>query len=136
MRFRRTALALGAAFFLMLPVCGAEDMQFVDADGNTGYYVDVDSLVFEGNTLVNARVAVKKATMNRMFLYTMQFDSGLKTYRTIDSKVIQYDTKKVLETKAGTEATHPYSDMSPMSSIVEYIYEWREHRKKVQRPEG
>ena len=136
MKFCRSAVLLGTVFLLMSPVCRAEDMQFVEADGNTGYYVDVDSLVFEGNTLVNARVAVKKAAVNRMFLYTMQFDAGMKTYRTIDAKVIQYDTKKVLENRTGTEAVHPYSDMSPMHSIVEYIYEWREHRKKVQKPEG
>ena len=136
MRLRKMLLLFGAAVMLMSPVCKAEDMQFVDADGNTGYYVDVDSLVFEEATLVNARVAVKKAAMNRMFLYTMQFDAGMRTYRTIESQIVQYDTKKVLETKMGSEVVHPYSEMSPMNSIVEYIYEWTAHRKKVQRPDA
>ncbi|MBQ1914779.1 MAG: hypothetical protein II178_06105, partial [Selenomonadaceae bacterium] len=111
-----------AALFMLLmmsSVCMAkENLHFVDANGMTGYYVDVSSLAFEGNSVVNARIAVKKAAINQMFLYTVQFDAGNRTYCILESEVLQYDTKKVLKSASGAEKTRSYGDRSPMSSIV------------------
>lgn len=122
MGIKKTAALLFLVLSLMSSVCLAEDMQFVDANGATGYYVDADSLTFESDTVVNARIAVKKAVTNRMFLYTMKFDAGARLYCILDSQVIQYDTKEVLESRVGPNVPMPYGDMSPMNTIVEYIF--------------
>lgn len=111
-----------AALWIMGSACSAEDLQFVDANGSTGYYVDVDSITYEGENIVNAGIAVKKAALNRMFLYTMQFDSAARTYQILSSQVVKYDTREVLERGAASETPHPYGILSPMSSIVDYIY--------------
>lgn len=122
MRIKKIAVALFMALSLMSPVCLAENLQFVDSNGATGYYVDVDSIAFESDKVVNARIAVKKAAANRMFLYTMNFDAGERRYRILDSQVIQYDTKQVLESATGPNVPMPYGELSPMSIIVEYIF--------------
>ncbi|MBQ7478779.1 MAG: hypothetical protein IJT01_07745 [Selenomonadaceae bacterium] len=129
---KKMAAALLMSLMLMMSsVCMAEDtMHFVDANGSTGYYVDVASLGFEGNSVANARIAVKKAAMNRMFLYTMQFDTEKKTYRILESQVLEYDTKKVLESTSGAEKPRAYGDRSPMNSIVQYIYDWKNGKIK------
>ncbi len=125
MHVKKIAAFLLAALLLANSPCMAEDMQFVDAKGATGYYVDMASLTFEGEDVVNARIAVKKATMNRMFLYTMHFDVKMHTYQILDSQVVQYDTREVLESRGGSEVSRPYGMYSPMNSIVEYIYSMR-----------
>ena len=74
MRMRRYSvrgLLLAALVFLMgLGHCAAaEDMQFVDADGDTGYYVDTLSIVRVSEAERDAVVAVVKAAENRRYLY-------------------------------------------------------------------
>ena len=81
MRMRRYSvrgLLLAALVFLMgLGHCAAaEDMQFVDADGDTGYYVDTLSIVRVSEAERDAVVAVVKAAENRRYLYRMRFDAG------------------------------------------------------------
>ena len=129
---KMVAALLMSLMLMMSSVCmaGEDTMHFVDANGSTGYYVDVASLGFEGNSVVNARIAVKKAAMNRMFIYTMQFDTGKKTYRILESQVLEYDSKKVLESTGGAEKLRAYGDRSPMNSIVQYIYDWKNGKIK------
>ena len=59
---------------LLSSACLAEeDMEFVDANGATGYYVDVASISFESDDIANARIAVIKANQNRRYIYAARF---------------------------------------------------------------
>lgn len=118
----------------------AEDMQFVDAVGPTGYYVDVDSLYYSNATemqpnnvkknyeLVQARVAVIKARTNRRYLYLMQFNKEKMVYRILSSKVQAYDTKEILEETEENSPELPFVETSPMQTVVDFIYEQPRHK--------
>ena len=69
------------------------DLRFVDAQGNTGYYVDMNSVQIKNNNEATARVEIVKADANCLYLYTIAFDRGKKTYQILDSIVAAYDTK-------------------------------------------
>ena len=97
-------------------------MRFVDAVGDTGYYVDANSVAYEAYSLVDARIAVKKAAANRMYVYAMQFNRLKHTYRIYASQVIQYDTKEILESKDTGDAAKFYGPTSPLNSIVDYLF--------------
>lgn len=113
----------------------AEDMQFVDAVGPTGYYVDTDSLYFSSTTemqpnnakktyeLVQARVAVIKARTNRRYIYLMEFNKEKKVYRILSSKVQAYDTKETLEETEERSPELSFVETSPMQTVVDFIYE-------------
>ena len=113
----------------------AENMQFVDAVGPTGYYVDVDSLSYfqtvevqPDNTsrtyeLVQARVAVVKARTNRRYIYLMQFNRDKRVYHILASKVQAYDTKQTLEESGDQHLDLPFMETSPMQTVVDFIYE-------------
>ena len=116
-----TALIL---FFLSGTCLAAENWHFVDADGFTGYYVDVGTINFEDNERVNAKTAVIKANQNRMYVYTMHFDRANATYQTLYSEIRAYDTKEVLTVNREAQPPHPYGLASPMGAIVSYIYEY------------
>ncbi|MBQ1867796.1 hypothetical protein, partial [Selenomonas sp.] len=114
------------AMLLLSSICQAEEnMQFVDADGGTGYYVDVNSIAFsevtetvypnpipsadpakppvilppqeETREIITARIAIVKAYTNRRYLQYVKFDPARSEYQVLASKTQQYDTRKQLE---------------------------------------
>ena len=113
----------------------AENMQFVDAVGPTGYYVDVDSLSFSQTTevqpdntkksyeIVQARVAVIKARTNRRYIYLMQFNNDKMRYRILSSKVQIYDSKQFVEQTDEVSPELPFVASSPMQTVLDFIYE-------------
>ena len=113
----------------------AEDMQFVNAIGPTGYYVDVDYIGYTQTVemlpdnqqkqyeLVQARVAVIKARTNRRYIYWMQFNREKLVYRILSSKVQVYDTKEVVEENNIPTPEFPFVETSPMQTVVNFIYE-------------
>ena len=129
MNFRRVACLLAVCMMLLSSIClAAEHMEFVDANGSTGYYVDVDTIAPETvvendvpRTLWNADVAVVRADINRSFIYAMRFDPDNKTYQIFHSEVQRYDTKDVLQSSDTVEAPHAYAPSSPMNEIVQFI---------------
>lgn len=113
-----TGLLVGA---LMMSTCSAEDYQFVDAEGSTGYYVDVDSVKTESRSIIFARVAVVKADANRMFVYDVRFNHAEREYQIVSSQTIEYDTKNVLESKSEPRDFRAYSPKSEMSELIRFI---------------
>jgi len=135
MKFGRILpLLLGVLFWGSSSVW-AENMQFVDAVGPTGYYVDVDSISYStaaemqpNNTkktyeLVQARVDVIKARTNRRYIYQMQFNKEKMVYRIISATVQAYDTKATLERTEEVSPELPFVASSPMQTVVDFIYE-------------
>ena len=131
MSLRRITMLVLALLLVMSPFCLAgENIQFVDANGATGYYVDVNTISYETETegehsseVVSARVLVVKARQNRRFIYDIRFNREKSTYQTLSSVVQTYDTKEVVESHSGMAPPAPYSLTSPMHTIVDFIYE-------------
>ncbi|BAL82010.1 hypothetical protein SELR_03020 [Selenomonas ruminantium subsp. lactilytica TAM6421] len=112
-----------------------ENMEFVDASGPTGYYVDTNSITYAKRAelqpdgkkkdyeLVQARVAVVKARTNRCYTYLMEFNKEKMVYRTLACKVQAYDTKKIVEENKDVSPELPFVETSPMQEVVDFIYE-------------
>ena len=121
-------LTLLAAAWLCLGglTCEAalEEFEFVDASGDTGYYVNSKSAYFpvEAPQIVDADIAVKKAGQNRMFAYKMHFDREARTYQILSATVMKYDTKEITERYTEPQAPQNYRSESPMSEIVDYLF--------------
>ena len=128
MNIRKIGCLLVACLMVFVSRVYAENMQFVDANGSTGYYVDTDSIssdqVVENDvqkTLLTARVAVVRADLDRRYIYLMQFDPSKRTYQIFASEVQRYDTKAVLQSSDQAEPVRPYLATSPMNEIVQFI---------------
>ena len=124
-RFAAGIFALAIALFITgASSCeAAEDLRFVDAEDDTGYYVDAASIVRVSDAERDAVVAVVKAAENRLYLYRTRFDRQSGTYRIFSAQVEVYDTKEVLRTTQGMDAPQRYTPASPMRSIVDFIEE-------------
>lgn len=101
----------------------AEDMRFVDANGDTGYYVDAASITRLSDVEREAGVAVVKAAENRRLLYRIRFNRQMRTYQILSGQVGVYDTKEVLRTTPGMAAPQAYTPTSPMQNIEDFIEE-------------
>lgn len=116
-------LALAALMLMPIPALAAyENLEFVDANGSTGYYADRKSAYFPTDDMVEAIIAVKKAGQNRMFTYRMQFNRLEHTYLILSSQIIKYDTQEVLETHNEAQMPQTYRLQSPMNEIVDYLF--------------
>ena len=93
----------------------AEDMRFVDANGDTGYYVDAASITRLSD--------VGREAENRRLLYRIRFNRQMRTYQILSGQVGVYDTKEVLRTTPGMAAPQVYTPTSPMQSIEDFIEE-------------
>ena len=135
MKFRRILPLFLSVWLFTAATAFAENMQFVDAVGPTGYYVDVDSLSFSQTTevqpdntkksyeIVQARVAVIKARTNRRYIYLMQFNKDKMRYRILSSKVQIYDSKQFVEQTDEVSPELPFVASSPMQKVLDFIYE-------------
>ena len=116
-------LAAGGALCMAEPLDFSDmDLRFVDAWGNTGYYVDMNSVQIQDEKKATARVEIVKADANCLYLYTVAFDRGKRTYQILDSVIAQYDTKE--QTGGSVRPTSPqsYGAGSAWETVVEYIY--------------
>ena len=126
-RIRNILLIAGAAMLLLSSVCFAvdlpdADLQFVDARGDTGYYVDMYSINRISDHEVEAGVAMVKTRTNRMFLYTIHFDTAASTYQIMDSKILRYDTKEQIGGSSQPMPPGKYVPNTPMQAIVDFLY--------------
>lgn len=135
-RMRRFMMC-GSIFALVLflsgfGICAAaeEDMRFADAEEDTGYYVDAASIVRRSDTERDAVVAVIKVRENRRYLYHMRFDRKAETYQILSAQVEVYDTREILRTMQGMDAPQPYTPVSPMRSVVDFIEELLAEQQK------
>ena len=103
--------------------CAAEDMRFVDAEEDTGYYVDAASIVRVSDTERDAVVAVVKAAENRRYVYRTRLYPQTGRYQFVSAQVEVYDTKEVLHTTQGMDVPQRYTPDSPLRSIADFIEE-------------
>ena len=110
-------------FIVGMGHCAAEDMRFVDAEDDTGYYVDAASIVRVSDTERDAVIAVVKAAENRRYVYRTRLNPHMGTYQFVSAQVEVYDTKEVLRTTQGMNMPQKYTPASPLRSIADFIEE-------------
>ena len=121
--FSRSLLVFLIYTFMSVSICFGEDLVFVDADEDTGYYVDIDTISIEGKDFINATIAIIKANSNRMYLYNVKINHKDNSYQINSSKILEYDTKNLLESNEQRRPFRPYSPNSEMSELVKFIIE-------------
>lgn len=123
-RFLTGVFLAALAFVLHFGPCeAAEDMRFVDAEDDTGYYVDAASIVRVSDTERDAVIAVVKAAENRRYVYRTRLNPQAGTYQFVSAQVEVYDTKEVLRTTQGMNIPQKYTPASPLRSIADFIEE-------------
>ena len=114
-------LLILAMILLSCSTCAAEDLKFIDAMDDTGYYYDADSVQTESSSVFNVKMAVIKANFNRMYTYDVRITHTSRTYEILSSQILSYDTRAVLEVNNSRRPPQRYSDKSEMGQMVRLI---------------
>ena len=114
-------LAMFAVIFLNFNVSSAEDLKFIDASGDTGYYVDLDSVRAESEEFFFVDFIVIRADRNEMAVANLKINHRQKTYITQSTKTLSYDERTELKTEVGNNVLHHYSEKSLMHETVQII---------------
>ena len=101
--------------------CAAENLKFIDAMEDTGYYYDADSVNYSGDYVFNVKMAVIKASFNRMYTYDVHINHTSRTYEILSSQILSYDTRAILEVNNSRRPPQKYSERSEMGQMVKLI---------------
>ena len=113
---------LTAVLILICSTCAAEDLRFIDAMDDTGYYYDADSVVRDEKApVINVKMAVIKAGLNQMYIYDVRINYADKTYEILSTKKLSYDTRAEIESNNSPRPPQHYSDKSEMGQMVRLI---------------
>ena len=118
---KKFLLIFAAIFIMSGATCSAENLKFIDAMDDTGYYYDADSVKSENSNVFNVRMAVIKANFNRMYTYDVRITPANRIYEILSSQILSYDTRAVLEVNNKRRAPQRYSDKSEMGQMVRLI---------------
>ena len=112
---------MAAILFLNGATCSAEDLKFVDAMEDTGYYYDADTVSAESSSVLFVDMAVIKASLNRMYVYNLRINHGERTYEILSSKTLSYDTRAEIESNNSRRPVQTYSNRSEFGQMVRLI---------------
>ena len=110
-----------AALLMMNSTCAAENLKFIDAMEDTGYYYDADSVQAESSSTFYVDMAVIKASLNRMYVYNVRIDHAEKTYEILSSRILSYDTRAEIESNKNSRPPQHYSNKSEFGQMVRLI---------------
>ena len=118
---KRFLLICAAIFVLSSSSCAAENLKFIDAADDTGYYYDTESIVTESPSVFKVKMAVIKANFNRLYLYDVRITHTRRIYEILSSKILSYDTRTELKSNPVRRPPKPYADKSQMAQMVRLI---------------
>ena len=107
--------------FAISSTCAAEDLKFIDAMDDTGYYYDADSVQTLSDEVFRVQMAVVKASFNQMYTYDVLITHTYNTYEILSSRVLSYDTRAVLEVNNNRRPPQKYSNRSEMGQMARLI---------------
>ena len=116
-------LVMFAVIFFNFKTSSAEDLKFIDAAGDTGYYVDMDSVRKENSEVFFVDFIVIRADKNEMAVANLKINHRQKTYIMQSTKTLSYDERTELKTEVGNKIVHHYSEKSLMNKTVQIILE-------------
>ena len=118
---KKFLLVLSTIILLSSATCSAENLKFIDAMDDPGYYYDADSVQSEDDYSFTVKMAVIKANLNRMYTYNVRITPSEKSYEILSSQSLSYDTRAVLESNNSPRPPQRYSDRSEMGQMVHMI---------------
>ena len=117
------AIIFCATIFLNFQTAFAEDLVFIDAMGDTGYYFDMDSVKRESSDVFFVDFIVIRANKNEMAIANLKINHRKKNYFVRSTKTLSYDERTELKTEPGNNIVRSYSEKSVMYEAVKMILE-------------
>ena len=101
--------------------CSAEDLKFIDANGNVGYYIDSDSVQIKSDSVLSVDLVVIKIDVNEMEITSLEINHAEKLYTIKSSRTLSYSDRTEISADYNSRPPRGYSDRSLLGEIVKII---------------
>lgn len=118
---KKIFVALMAVMFLNLNTCAAENLKFIDSNGNDGYFIDMDTVKIESAAVFSVNLAIIRLDSNQMDLIDLQINHRAKNYVIRSTRTLSYDERTEIRADYTPRSPKSYSDKSYMGDIVQIV---------------
>lgn len=118
---KKILVALIAVMFLNLNTCAAENLKFIDSNGNDGYFIDMDTVKIESAAVFSVNLAIIRLDSNQMDLIDLQINHRAKNYVIRSTRTLSYDERTEIRADYTPRSPKSYSDKSYMGDIVQIV---------------
>ena len=101
--------------------CSAEDLRFIDAKGNTGYYVDASTIRVESDSVFYVDFDIIRADINQLDVISLRINHWEKIYQVRSIRTLSYDERTELKSDKSYRNPSSYSDKSVIGDIVRFV---------------
>ncbi len=116
-----TGFFFATTIFFNFAECSAENLKFVDAAGDVGYYVDLDTVQVINPEIFDVNIVTIRVELNQMEVTDVRINHAAKTYTIKSTKTFSYDERTELKSDNVTRKEKSYSDKSFMAEAVGII---------------
>lgn len=110
-----------AIIFFNFAKCSAEDLRFIDANGNTGYYVDASTIRVESDSVFYVDFDIIRADINQMDIISLKINHWQKIYQVMSIKTLSYDERTELRSDNQPRNPSSYAEKSVIGEIVHFV---------------
>ena len=114
-------LAVLMIILLNVSTCNAEDLKFINSNGDDGYFIDMDTVKIESATTFSVNMAIIRLNLNQMDVIDLQINHGAKNYIIRSTKTYSYDDRTEIKSDNTRRIAKSYSDKSLMGDIVNIV---------------
>ena len=114
-------LTIAAIIFLSSASCSAEDLKFLDANGDTGYFVDVDSDRMESESVFRVNMIIIRLDVNEMDVIDLRVNHVEKNYIICSTRTFSYDERTELRADNTQRPARAYAEKSLMGDLVQIV---------------
>ncbi len=115
------ALLFVTVIFAGVKICAAENLKFIDSEGDVGYFVDMDSFVEENSAVFRVNMVVIRINLNQMDSVSLRINHHLQTYIIRSIKTYSYDKRTEIKSDDQIRPTRNYIDDSLMGDLVKIV---------------
>lgn len=107
--------------FFSFTKCSAEDLRFIDATGDTGYYVDASTIRVESDSVFYVDFDIIRANINQMEVINLKINHWEKTYQVMSIRTLSYDERTELKSDNKYRNPSSYAEKSVIGDIVRFV---------------
>lgn len=99
----------------------AEDLRFIDANGDTGYYVDASTIQVESDSVFRVDLDIIRASINQMEVINLRIDHWNKTYEILSVRTLSYDERTELRSDNTRRLPASYAEKSLIGEVAHFV---------------
>ena len=109
------------------------DRYFVDAQNNTGYYIDVNSIEVVSDHEILVDMYLVKCRERYMYAYRTRFNTEELSYQYLNTRIYNYETKKLSAKSQKPLPELTYKKSQILQEVLAFTQQWKAtHIKKTQ----